>query len=236
MGVEDFSVDYTKVDPAGNGDITVTSTRATATVLNRNEDAYLYRDKGVNHFDGDFEHLITGKATLMDVSCLVSIWGLYNVLDDHKGVEDASEDGLTVFFHNASASTRLYLKEIDAGTFYEVFSVINLDTDYYLRIVRDESIGTHGTVFCFIYTDAARTVLLDTSSIALHTSKKDFRYVYGMQSFNSSTTEEFSGYSENLDLQEVGVGVAELNELAKRSIMRPAIRSVTKDPWTDREV
>lgn len=41
---------------------TVTSARATIASLPRNVDEYVYADKGVNHFDGDFEHLLEAQA------------------------------------------------------------------------------------------------------------------------------------------------------------------------------
>jgi len=43
---------YTEVDP--NSRIAVTANRVTATNLTRNEDAYVYKDMGIDYFAGSF--------------------------------------------------------------------------------------------------------------------------------------------------------------------------------------
>lgn len=203
MATEDLTT-YTEVDP--NSHITVITTRSTFANLDRNEDAYVYDDKGVGHFDGDYEHLIDVYLDSSDVDAHVIVWGLANLVDDARGIDDAGGDEHLVRFTRSHAGYWLRMDEMYAGTEYAGSAYgISLDTTYYLKIKRDESVGTYGTLYLYIYSDAARTNLLATQTLTLH-EKEDFRYIYVTQALNTNNTPyRTSGYSENLDLQEVVV-------------------------------
>ncbi len=203
--VENFE-DYTEVDP--NSRITVTATRCTFTALTPAEEAWVYLDKGVDHFDGDFEHLLTVKETAHNVTnnyVTVGVWGLANTIASVWDIASASGSCLAVWhYNNIGNDYRLYLVEIYEGVFAgDAYGDAVEGTVYYTKIKRDEAVGTYGTLYQYIYSDAARTNLLDTTSIALHTSKKDYRYIYGIQASDRDGTVSLSGYCENLDLQEI---------------------------------
>ncbi|KKK65176.1 hypothetical protein LCGC14_2976790, partial [marine sediment metagenome] len=101
------------------------------------------------------------------------------------------------------AQPNIFMGELDGGTSYSATPFdISLDTDYYMTIVRDESIGTYGTITMFTYSDADRTTLVNTQAITLHTSKKDYRYIYACQSFNTGTNQSVSAYTENMTIVE----------------------------------
>lgn len=200
MATEDFTA-YTEVDP--NSRITVTSSRVTWASLPRNEDAYVYADKGVGHFAGDFEHLLTIRDEMSgDATGLVAFYVLANAVDDvfalyfsHRLVQLDVINGTIRLGCGNSSSFPLDFTSAYGGAFTR-----------YLEIERDESIGTYGTMYCRIYTDSGRTMLEDTLSITLTTEKTDWRYVYPCATSNSGTTVARSGFSENLDLQEGGGG------------------------------
>jgi hypothetical protein len=200
MATEDLTT-YTEVDP--NSRITRTATRSTYAALQRDEDAYVYKDKGAAHFSGDFEHLIAVYLDETTQGGLVGIWGLANLVDDTGGIRTASGDELIAFLFDSGGVRYIFLQEVLAGTAYTDLHTISLDTSYYLKIKRDESVGTYGRLYCYVYSDAARTNLLFTLQLDLH-EKEDFRYIYVTQSWNEGTTKPQSGYSENLDLQEGG--------------------------------
>jgi len=82
-----------------------------------------------------------------------------------------------------------------------------INTTYYNKVKRDEAIGDNGTLYMYIYSDAGRTNLLDTLSVAL-TSKVDFRYFYVAQNTDTGGADECYGWLENLDLQEASTGFA----------------------------
>lgn len=193
---------YTEVDP--NNKITVTAAKSSWVDLTRNEDAYVYADKGVGHFDGDYEHLLEAQISLpTEQIAWAAHWVLANLVDDVKGIQDASGDAHYVFsiYHPTVPDYRLYLGELNGGTATTDYGVILVDTRYYLKVKRDEAVGVNGTLYCYIYSDAARTTLVDTLTVTL-TEKQDFRYVYVTNTWNSAGDYDHDGFTENLDLQE----------------------------------
>ena len=199
MAAEDFTT-FTEVDP--NGRISKTSSRVTWTLLQRDEDAYVYKDKGASFFNGDFVFELDVRLTGGSNNGFVYYWALANLVDDAKGIQDASGDSLGIIIKIGSAvSRRIVLEEVDGGSAFGDGAgfEIPFDTTFFLTIKRDESLETHGKIFLFIYSDSGRTTLVDTQSITLHSSKKDFRYLYGCQSFNAATAETLSAFTENLE-------------------------------------
>lgn len=207
MAIENLTT-YTEVDvPADR--IQKSASRVTFTALKRDEAVYLYDDKGLNHFSGDFEHLIDIRLTASDNSGQTGLWAITNATSGVAPIYTASGSylSLTIFRSGDGASYSIYLYEVDSGTVYsDKWDGAELNTTYYLRIKRDESAGTYGTLYCDIYPTAAdraaETNRLDRLSIALHSSKKDFQYIFPCISYDSTGDYAQSGYSENLDLQE----------------------------------
>ena len=127
---------YTEVDP--NSRITISATRSNFVGLQRDEDAYVYSDKGVNYFSGDFEHLIDIYLDSTSDGSTIVYWALENVVDDWAGMQAGGGDALDIMFWTGAASEmRLYLHETVAGTTYADYYQIALDTLYYLTIKRD---------------------------------------------------------------------------------------------------
>jgi len=199
MAKENFTT-YEETDP--NTRITKTTDRVSYVNLSRAEDAYVYKDKGVDHFDGDFEHLITIYNDASTYKSVVAIWALANLVDDFAGISAANGDELAVVQQVYENSVRINFREYIEGAFYNTtWTGANLDTPYYLRIKRDEAVGTYGTLYCYIYSDAARTNLLATLTLTLH-GKKDFRYIYVCQTGNDALSDRYqTGYCENLYLE-----------------------------------
>jgi len=203
---EDFTT-YTEEDSAGV--LTITSSRITAAALDMDLDAWVYKDKGEGHFDGDFEHLVECYCDDMTANYTsAAIWAVTDYIGDwYDGLSGHS--GIYVMFIELNGPL-LRLTEIDSGSEHtDEWTGAADDTQYWLKIKRDEAVGTYGTAYCYVYSDSERTNLLDTLQKALHSSKKDFRYVYGMTGCNEpKSNREFYGWSQNLDLQEGGAAAA----------------------------
>lgn len=200
MTYEDFE-DYIEEDP--NNHINVASaTHVDVDGMTENEDAYLYDDKGADHFT-DFEHLI-------DVKAISSVgpngtggycWVLANTVDDWRGIYNADGDLLSVlliYWAPAPSGWRIYLQEVDGGNYYATYQPITVNTWYYLTIERS---GTALT--CKVYSDSARTNLLFTLSLTLHAPVTDFQYVYAVQSDNRTQPDTITFDVEKLALQEI---------------------------------
>ena len=209
MATEDFTT-YTESDALGRLGETVD--RVTWTdLLGTDDSIFLYDDKGVDFFDGSFTHHLTTKSTKVETGSYVHPWGLTNYLDDFTGIRVANEDAL--FLQVAGVPTpkmrlwEIYSRAASAGTAVSGTFVPTVGTVYYLKIVRDMSVGTYGTLYCYIYSNPGRTILLDTLSLTLHFSQKgsEFRYVELAASFHlpGSLQNKSSGYTEELEFVSV---------------------------------
>ena len=218
--IENFG-GWIETDP--NSKIEVISNRVTYTSLNRDEDAYVYKDKGVDYFSGNFEIQFTHKSIdgATDTG-VVSIWAIANLVDDAIGIDTANSSSLAVYAGNNAGATHAYftILELDAGTQYSSSAYIgDYGTDYYFTIKRNEAVGAYGTLYCYIYSDSARTNLLSTLSKALHSSRKDFRYIYALQSRNNAESwVTHSGYVEDVEIISITASTPSVTTIAATDV------------------
>ena len=198
--VEDFTT-YTEIDPENR--VTVTSQEISFSDVNfRGTDTYVYSDKGVDHFDGDFEHLLTAQVSSIDTYALPIVWMLANTVDDKHGMLSSNEDFLLLEFYRGDSGFQFRIQECVNGIEYEdVWTGTSVGTTYYVKILRDESVGSYGRLYCYIYSDSGRTNLLETLQLDLR-EKEDFRYIYALNTDNNGQLYRASGFVKDLDLQE----------------------------------
>lgn len=154
------------------------STTVTVTDLDNDEQVQLYKDFGAGYFSGDFEHhLRTQYTSDTDSGDVCGVWALTNDLTGGiVSLYAASKDFLTLYWSHLSGTDKLVLAELNSGSFSSDESTdLDASTNYYIKIVRYESVGTYGTLYCYIYSDDSFSTLVDTLSVAL-TEKQDFRY------------------------------------------------------------
>jgi hypothetical protein len=208
LAVEDFTT-YTEVDP--NSHLSKTAYHVDHKAY-RNEDCYLYKDKGAAHF-GDFTHLINLKPISGGTNPYGGsyFWMLSNDIDDWKGLLDAFKTCIGVGCWNASGSAYPYVypSENYSGTRYDG-SNINLawNTQYYCTLVKS---GTSLTLH--VYSDSQRTQEVSGSpqSITLH-GNWTLQYIFAGNTYNTGTdTDRWIDVDvDNLDLQEGGAVVKEV--------------------------
>ena len=188
MAYEDFT-QYVEVDE--DGDITVTATKCSVSTMRRDALSYVRADKGVDHF-GDFEHLVTVYGSGANAEAACGFWMLSNGANTLQEGYVGNVGIAILLYKTTTYQLTAYDFSNDNSDYYD----ISIDTAYYLTIERS---GTALTVK--IYSDAARTTLLDTLSITCATTQ--YRYIFGVASRNSTSTPAavLTGYSENLDLQ-----------------------------------
>jgi hypothetical protein len=199
---EDYTT-YTEVDP--NGHLSKTLSKITWTDLNNSETAYICDDKGVDHFDGDFEFLFDGEITDIPAGGARVYWcGLANGLDDLRSIDVGGGDYLALLTYVSGGNVRYYLHEVVSGSAYQDYTAYTAEKQQWITFERDEAVGTYGTLYAYIYDDSDRTEEADTLSVTLH-EKEDFRYIYGLSSYDENSAARYgSGYVRNLDLQEGG--------------------------------
>ncbi|KKN23193.1 hypothetical protein LCGC14_0907360 [marine sediment metagenome] len=200
MAVEDFTA-YTETDP--NSRITVTANKVAWSALQRQESAWVYADKGAAFFDGDFTHILTVNLAAASSGGFLMAWALTNDIDGFRTIDNANGDGLFLGLGAPTGTDETVgIHELDGGLLYsDSYTLVGaMPHTVYVKLVRDESVGTYGTFYAYIYSDAARTTLLDTLSITLHSSKKDYRYIFPCQAWVDDTTLSTTGYTEDLNI------------------------------------
>jgi len=210
---------FEKVDPAEA--IEVSASKLTLNSVPENSVAYVYKDLGVDFLSGDIKIDVTVRRASGGGGHFYIV--VANAIGTERQVFTANEEqqgasilcyGPTVIFqgHEIVASTRYY-----ASTEYQGV----LGTVYYLTIVRDEGVGTYGTLYVIIYSDAGRTDPLATLTLTLH-SKINFQYIYGYQATGSSNEGSIDGYVEELtiyaQLPTVSTKAATLAEARKATL------------------
>ena len=196
MPNQDFST-YTELDP--NGRYTVTSSKITAINLQRDEDAYIYEDFGVDFFTGSWTHIFSTKRTANDIGGRIQSLSYQSVVDDTKGLTDASEDAIYVRHWNTAGSLALQLVETSGGAGQADTFVPTLNVQYWYILTKDMGASANGDVDLFIYDDSARTNLVDTLNLSLAVDN-DFRYLFAVNSWNSGDLDKISLFVENLNL------------------------------------
>jgi len=205
VATEDFTT-YTEADPGS--DITVTASAITASALDSKDlTSYVYDDKGVDHFDGDFTHTLDfNMGSSSAGGAYLAKWLLGTLIGDVKDYVDASSSCFFTRVFKSEVSpypSNIAIFERDGGASYnDATYTFSPDTDYYLTVDRDESIGTYGQLRQRVYSDPSRTTLLNTQTLSLHSSKKDFRYIYALSSYDQVNPNKFYyGSVSNLDLE-----------------------------------
>lgn len=202
MAIEDFST-YTEVDP--NSKIAVGTRRVTAADVDRDEDVYLYKDFGADYFDGlalSFTLLVNATSTPAGGSAAAGGIALSNTIDDLSG---HGTTDINVVIAEETSGFKIFL-ERGPGTAVDSY-LGSADTVYYCTLTRAAG---NDTATLRIYSDSARTILLDTLTVSGYGASK-WRYCYAFVNWNNGQAgADFDGYSQDLEL----LTITELLELA----------------------
>jgi len=139
--------------------------------------AWLYRDRGAGYYT-DFACNIDFELQSTDGNMtLYYPWVLANLIDSMDDLR-GSTDFIYVYWTESSAGAyRLRVREESGGTFTDEYVAATPPQWFYLIIKK------YGTSFkAEVYSDAARTNLLTTLELTLH-SDWDFRYNYACNTF-----------------------------------------------------
>ncbi len=201
---------------------------------------FIYKDMTADFFSGDFEHTFQFTVSLNNTVPQTFLWALANDITKAIGahVQAGTSLILGAMWHGTAAtqggSGKLQILEGDgtdivaaAGT-----AALALSTKYWVRICRDESVGTYGTLYCYIYSNAAMTELVEVITNTLD-AKTDFRYLYGISSWGHSTagTDQLSGTIELLTLDQHPYTLE-----AMVSYVRTLLDEVTTSFFTDAQL
>lgn len=204
MANENFT-GYTESDP--NGRLTVTASKVDISGLQRSDaDTWVAKGFHFEHLNGDFEHKfeIYIDSSSGNECWPGGIWCLTDVIEGRKPIRDAGDNLLGVVAAvDAGGNPNIQLCEEHGGSQYtDTFTTASADLVYYCTFKRDESVGTYGAAYLYIRTGSHEGTLQDTLVLTLH-EKVDFQYGLAGLTFGAGPdTDQFTGYIQNLDLQE----------------------------------
>ncbi len=185
---------YTEVDAGGN--ITLAANVISCAALLDTNVSYVYKNFGSAYFNGDFEHTLNFKTTGSSGTEIVYLWGMCNSYGAIGALITANNDLNCVSWENGY----LVLTERNGSSSTTDTSVaLAENTDYFLRIVRDETVGTYGTLYCYIYADQEYTELVDLLTVTL-TESKDWQYLFALSAKGSGSGYSWTGTIANLTL------------------------------------
>jgi len=224
------SQDYTAYDEVDDPtSLTVAAAMLTVGAVDDDEELYLTEDFTAGYFSGDFEHTFNFQCTATDGSEVVYLWAIANSVDEIGAKITADDDLLCLSWENGSLV--LTERNGDTSTTDTSASALSEDTNYYIRVVRDESLGTYGTLYAYIYTDAFYMNLNDTLVVTL-TEKQDFRYLFAVSGKgDGGGSVAWSGTISNLALDEYPYTMDNL-----RTRVRDLLNESTATFFSDAEI
>ena len=200
---EDFTT-YTEVDEGTN--VTVAINKVSWVDLDLDETSYLYKDKTVDYFDGDFTHRFECQVSGRDAGDpIFAHWVIANAVGDLVALDGASEDFIS-FEYQYFGGVNLFslvIYENGVDTFDDFLSPTDGVT-YFIIIARDDDGGANNTgqMTAEIHTGAHHPngVHVDLLSVDCSAGEQnDFRYIYGVCSADyGNAGEDASGYTERL--------------------------------------
>ncbi len=180
--------------------VLTSSTLVTVTSLDNSEEAWVYKDFTAGYFSGDFEfHTQVNNAAATGTFPASGLWAVANTVGTLSGINAVNGDYISVSWRKLGGNNFIILEESNNGSITnDTSTIVSGTTEYYLKIVRDETVGTYGTVFCYIYTGSIGGTLIDTLVVTL-TEKQNFRYLYWMVARNDALSPNaWSGTIQNL--------------------------------------
>lgn len=207
MGYENYTT-YTEEDTVD--DRLQFSANHIDIIARRDEDVWLVKDKGVDHFGSTFEHLLDAEFISASTSgSLCVIWALSNYVEDMNYWRDNAKSYYSLWFYGTIS--RLYLCQKDGVNVHTCdYTTISRGTPYYLKIIKATT-----SLICEIYSsDALRTTggggdVDDLSRTVVDTS---FQYIFACNTLNTGNSYISNTDIDNLDLQEappvVPLGIA----------------------------
>jgi hypothetical protein len=197
---EDYTT-YTEVDPHNR--YTVAAALITAVGLQRDEDAWVYKDFGAGHFVSGLSHNVDIQVnTLGSASAGVGCChAVSNYVDDLGYLSTNTKQAMVLWFYGNTAR-EIRLRDCENNT--SDTDIANfapaLNTWYYATFAYS---GTAGT--CILYSDAGRTTVLDTIAVTI-ANGRTYQYGIEVNSHNGGITAAISYKVANLDLGEAPAG------------------------------
>jgi len=184
-GGEDLTA-YTETDPSGY--LTVTSSKVTITAIPREDTGtYLYSDMGAGNINGisiDFEGY---RDSSSHNSGTINL----GVGNDGENAFNSWTDGVVIWW----SDSQIKMLAQSVGGVDDSSALLSNDTLYYFTLSRA---ADSSDWYLYIYSDAARTSLVDTLNATMGGSASNtFEYVYAFAPNGAALAYLGTGYFQN---------------------------------------
>ena len=190
MAIEDFTT-YTEVDASSR--LTVTASKARGVNVDRDIDVYLHFDKGVDNYDAidiDFE------TQIESASANGSRGGMGLTVSAISVIDGFGSTDIAVMFRRLSSGFKFELNRGDAVA-TDLSAALSSGTTYYCTLLR--TAGSN-TVTLDIYSNSARTTLVETLSVSGYGGSTKYRRLYGFVNKNTgSGGNDWDGFIQNME-------------------------------------
>lgn len=194
MAVENLT-GYTEVDSSST--VTVTSTKAEAANLTAFNYGLVYKDFGADYFnalDIDFEMYMSSSSGTNNTSIGVNLsnTGTPNA----TSIQQLTSPDASAFLYRYNSTYQVWLFR-GSGTAFDN-GAVSVNTLYYCTLSRT---AASDTVTVYVYSNAARSTLVDTLSVSGYGTSTKWRYFYAFSNrkFDESNAQAY-GYVQNVDL------------------------------------
>jgi len=182
-GDEDLTT-YTETDPSSRA--TVTSSKVTISGLVLSEDLHVSKDFGANN--------INGFTVLFETNTTTGATGAVCAAAFSGNLVNRTEAATTDCF--VQLNPELIILARGNAVVYVQYSC-SVDTIYYLKLYRADG---SDTIYLYIYSDSARTTLLDTLSVSGFGTATRYRYFQPVVSLAEEGSTIYNGYVQNFNL------------------------------------
>ena len=165
--------------------------------LASNETAYAAKSYGAAHF-GEYTHNMQFEITALPSGSYSVVWCVTNDPDEWGSINTGQLVFLN-YIYSGGVKLRVRLYEKSTGANDGETGLILWSNPHYLTLERVSTTAT-----CKIYSDAARTVLVDTLSITCATTT--YEYLMPIASSNGGSAAVMGGTTSNFDIGEAAGG------------------------------
>lgn len=197
MALENFTT-YVEYDLVAH--FTVAANAITVIQISGRAEAYVYKDLGANHFGASFTHYAKVKTTNSSASNSTHVvaWAVSNVIDDNVGWDTNNSQAVNMWDRKTVNAYSFVLRNEESGS-SDASVNLTANTYYWLTITRTSETALQ----IQIYSDAAKTTLVDTMSVAL-TSGRRYQYLFAANGQDEALTNSLAASIEDFDLNEAG--------------------------------
>lgn len=186
---------YNEVDPANK--FTITPDSLTFTNLSRADNAYLSRPfDPTGGFKIDFEYTMTNQP-VGGINPHAWMMVLSDALNDSVKPNGGAGYEIGILIGRGSTPIIQLSENVNGAVHQTALQPLTLNVKYFCTFEKNMSVGANGTLYLKLYSNAQRTALTATLTLALH-SNKTFDYLTILQSLNDGFAPSFSGLIANV--------------------------------------